>query len=157
MIQTDEQAGILRYGTVSEYDPARHMARVNFPDLGLTSYWLPVLLSNSLNTHFEAPLDPGEHVACLMAGTGTESGVILGAFHDDKNKPLLADKDTHAITFEDGSRVFYDRKNHVLSIDSTGNVQVRAQNITLTGGNILLDGGSISLDGSVTCPGYCRC
>lgn len=157
MIQSSEQNSTLRYGEITDYDPARHMARVRFPDLGIISHWLPILTSNTLSTHSEHPLDSGEHVACIMAGTGTESGVILGAFHDDKNKPLVADKDTHAITFEDGSRVFYDRRNHVLSIDSVGSVQVRAPKITLTGGNILLDGGSISLDGSVTCPGYCKC
>ena len=38
----------LRFGHVTEYDPSRHMARVNFPDLGITSYWLPVLVPNSL-------------------------------------------------------------------------------------------------------------
>ena len=156
----------LRFGHVTEYDPSRHTARVNFPDIGLTSWWLPVLVSNSLKNHDEVHLDVGEHVACLMAG---EMGVILGAFYDDKNPPAVKDSDVRAVTFSDGVRVSYDRKAHELSIASpeaitlnagnitlnTGNITLKAENTTITGSTTL--SGSITLAGSVSCPGYCHC
>lgn len=140
MIQGNEQNSTLRYGEITAYDPARHMARVNFPDLGIISHWLPILTSNTQNTHFEHPLDSGEHVACIMAGTGTESGVILGAFHDDKNTPLVADKDTHAITFEDGTRITYSRSTHALKVECVGDIEIHAEgNIKLTAARIDLN------------------
>ena len=116
----------LRFGHVTEYDSARHMARVNFPDLGLVSYWLPVLVSSSLKNHDETHLDIGEHVACMMSGQGAEMGVILGAFYDDKNKPVVHDADIRAVTFDDGVKVLYDRKKHQLTIDSPETVNVTA-------------------------------
>ena len=131
------QDSSLRFGHVTEYDSSRHMARVNFPDLGITSYWLPVLVPNSLKNHDETHLDPEEHVACLMAG---EMGVVLGAFYDDKNKPPVKDSDTRAVTFEDGTRITYDRKEHKLLIDSTGDIEI------IAAGNISLKAGRIDLN-----------
>ena len=162
----------LRFGHVTEYDPSRHMARVNFPDLGITSYWLPVLVSNTLKNHDEVHLDIGEHVACMMNG---EAGVILGAFYDDKNKPVVQDADIRAVTFDDGVRVMYDREAHSLLIDSpelisvdgerinlnAGTMGLTAEGIAVSGettlsGNITLSG-DITLSGNVSCPGYCHC
>ena len=128
---------VLRFGHVTEYDSSRHMARVNFPDLGITSYWLPVLVSNSLKNHDETHLDSGEHVACLMSG---EMGVILGAFYDDKNKPVVHEQDIRAVTFDDGSKITYDRKEHKFTIDCTGDIEI------IAAGNISLNAGRIDLN-----------
>ncbi len=150
MRNTNELNATLRFGHVTEYDEARHMARVNFPDMGMVSHWLPVIVPNTLKNHDEFYLDSGEHVACLMQGQGTETGVILGSFYDDKNKPPVADKNIRSVIFSDGSRVSYDRASHIMTLESSGQVRVSAQ-------RIILEGGLISLDGSVNCPGYCRC
>ena len=130
----------LRFGHVTEYDPARHMARVNFPDLGITSYWLPVLTHNSLKNHDETHLDAGEHVACMMSGEGQEMGVVLGAFYDDKNKPPVQDADIRAVTFDDGTIITYSRKEHKLTIDCTGDIEI------IAAGNIALKAGRIDLN-----------
>lgn len=123
---TETHTTSLRFGHVTEYDPSRHMARVNFPDLGIVSYWLPVLVPNSLKNHDYAPLDAGEHVACIMLG---EIGVILGAFYDDKNTPPVKDSEIRSIVFDDGTKISYDRKSQKLSIDIDGEVKVRAGKI----------------------------
>ena len=128
-MKSSTQVCSLRFGHVTEYDPSRHMARVNFPDIGLTSYWLPVLTHNSLKNHDETHLDIGEHVACMMSGDGAEMGVVLGAFYDDKNKPPVADADVRAVTFDDGVRVSYDRKTHELIIDCPEYVCIEAKDI----------------------------
>ncbi|MBQ7215513.1 MAG: phage baseplate assembly protein V [Synergistaceae bacterium] len=153
------ESSSLRFGHVTEYDPSRHMARVEFPDMGIVSHWLPVLVSNSLKNHDETHLDIGEHVACMMAG---EMGVILGAFYDDKNKPQVEDPDVRAVTFSDGVRVLYDRQRHMLVIDSPELVSVSAGTAAISADGIALSGnitlaGNITLSGSVSCPGYCRC
>ena len=140
----------LRFGHVKEYDEARHMARVYFPDMGLISHWLPVIVPNSIMNHDELHVDLEEHVACLMQGQGTEAGIIIGAFYDDKNKPPVKKLNIRSVIFSDGTQVLYDRKEHVLEVNCAGEVRVRAP-------KILLDGGVIELDGSVVCPGYCRC
>ncbi len=162
------QESSLRFGHVTEYDPSRHMARVEFPDIGIVSNWLPILTHNTLRNHDETHIDIGEHVACMMSGQGAEIGVILGAFYDDKNTPPVKDPDIRAVTFDDGVRVMYDRKRHELLIDTPDYVLVNAkaaaiesESITLKN-NIALSGtihlsGNITLNGNVSCPGYCRC
>ena len=159
----------LRFGHVTEYDPSRHMARVNFPDMELVSYWLPVLVPNALKNHDEHGLDVGEHVACLMSGIGAEMGVVLGAFYDDTNKPPVQDEEIRSVRFSDGVQVMYDRESHSLVIDSPELVSVSGERIMLSAGTaaisadgIALNGnitlsGKITLSGEVSCPGYCRC
>ena len=176
-----EQAGMLRYGKVEIYDPERHMAKVYFPDLDIVSYWLPIVIPNSLMNHDELHVDKEEHVACLMTGNGTERGIILGAIYDDKNKPIVKDKDKRSVTFSDGTQIIYDRKEHLLTVHCVKDIQtdadkditehakniitikadakvrVEAPTVEIEGSLIHLIGGHIDLDGSVTCPGYCRC
>ena len=130
----------LRFGHVTEYDPSRHMARVNFPDVGLISYWMPVLVHNSLKNHDETHLDIGEHVACMISGQGAEMGIVLGAFYDDKNPPQVKDSDTRAVTFDDGSKITYDRKGHSLVIESVGDISITAS------GHMSLKAGRIDLN-----------
>ena len=116
------------------------MARVEFPDMGIISHWLPLIVPNSLKNHDELHLDEGEHVACLMAGTGTESGVILGAFYDDKNKPPVQDKDIRSVSFEDGTTVTYNRKDSIMKIECVGDIEITAAgNIKLTASRIDLN------------------
>lgn len=144
----NENVSALRFGHVTEYDPARHMARVNFPDLGITSWWLPVLTSNTLKNHDEVHADIGEHAACLMSGEGAEIGVVLGAFYDDKNKPVIQDADIRSVIFEDGTKVTYNRKEHKLLIAVEGDIEITASgNIDMTAsGNMKLRASRIDLN-----------
>ncbi|MDR1978311.1 MAG: hypothetical protein LBQ42_06225 [Synergistaceae bacterium] len=111
-----------RYGIVSDYDPKRHMARVQFPDKdNLVSAWLPVGIPNSKKNKDEFHLDIGEHVYCNMLGNGLEAGIVLCSVWDDKNKPPLGDQDVRRTEFEDGTTMFVDRKKHIVEIkDSFG-------------------------------------
>ena len=123
-----------RFGVVSAYDAARHMARVGFPDKdNLVSAWLPVGVSNTKKNKDEFHLDVGEHVFCVMLGNGLEAGVVLCSIWDDKNKPPLGDHDVRRTEFEDGTLIFVDRKNHVVEVkDSFGSF------IRFEGGNITI-------------------
>lgn len=108
-----------RFGYISAYDPEHHFARVEFPDLGIVSGWLPVAVQNSKDNHDEKHFDIGEHVYCLLHDN---TGIILCAVYDNSNKPPKADTDIRAITFKDGTTITYDRSEHVTDItDCNGN------------------------------------
>ena len=99
----------LRYGYISDYDASRHMARVIFPELdNMVSGWLQIIVEHTKRDymkdgkehickchhyggigyhHDEYYMAIGEQVACLMNGTGTENGVILGCIYDEVNRP----------------------------------------------------------------------
>ena len=114
------------FGYISSYDAKRHMARVMFPDKdNLVSDWLPVIVTNSLLNKDEAPLDINEHVAVIM-GDNMQSGVIIGAIYDDQNKPLNADKDTRITTFDDGTKIEYNRSQKTMRINAVGGVEINA-------------------------------
>lgn len=141
MSSENNEAGALgRFGYVSDYDPKRHMARIEFPDKeDLVSAWLPVAVSNTKKNKDECHLDIGEHVFCAMMGNGIEAGVVLCSIYDDTNKPPTGDADIRKITFEDGTEISYDRKNKVLTIEGAGDIEV------YTKGNI-----TIKADGDMT-------
>lgn len=127
-----ENSAIARFGYVSDYDAKRHMARVIFPDKdNLPSNWLPVIVHNSLRNQDNFHLDINEHVFCVMLGNGIEAGAVIGAIYDDTNKPENSDKDTRKIKFEDGTEILYNRKNHQLDINCTGDISINAKNISI--------------------------
>ena len=138
-----------RFGYVSDYDPKRHMARIQFPDKGdLVSAWLPVAVQNSKKNRDECHLDVGEHVYCNMMGNGLEARVVLCAVYDDKNKPPAGDADTRKTTFDDGTEILYDRKNKLLKIECEGDIEIHAKgNITIKAdGNIKEEAARIYLN-----------
>ena len=135
--KNEESCARGRFGYVSAYDPARHMARIQFPDKGdLVSAWIPVAIPNSQKNKDEFHLDVGEHVFCNMMGNGLEAGVVLCAVYDDKNKPPEGNQDIRKTTFEDGTEILYDRKNHLLKIECAGDIEIHAKGHI----NIIADG-----------------
>ena len=108
-MRSEEHNARMRFGHVTEYDKIKHRAKVKFPELDdLVSDWLQIVVEHSrrdfmkdgkehvchchhyggiVKHHDECYLEIGEHVVCLMQGSGTESGVILGCVYDDKNLP----------------------------------------------------------------------
>lgn len=141
MANNEEASVHGRFGYVSAYDPARHMARIQFPDKdNLVSAWIPVAIPNSLKNRDEVHLDVGEHVFCCMLGNGLESGVVLCSVYDDKNKPPVHEQDIRVVTFGDDTRILYDRAKHLLKIDCVGDIEIHANNhIKLTAGRIDLN------------------
>lgn len=162
-MRSEEKSSGMRIGYVSDYDSKRHMARVIFPELDeMVSGWLQVIVPNSKRNHDEHHLDIGEHVVCMMQGSGTESGIVFGSVYDDKNIPPEGNPDIRKITFDDGTVITIDRANHVCRIsDSFGSVIVMANGdikltdstgsiIEMSDGGIELkpsDGGSMKLAG----------
>ena len=122
----NESGSILRVGKVSAFDAGTLRARVNFPDMGIVSHWLPVIIMNSAKTKDTHYLDAGEHVVCVMQGTGAEAGYVLGAIYDDKNRPEIQDENVRSVKFDDGTLITYDRQGHKLAVNVSGDIEIIA-------------------------------
>mgnify|MGYP001794160363 CR=1 FL=1 len=76
----------IHFVNVSEVDNSQCRARVQLQELGMQSYWLPVLQYRAgTNTAYWMP-NVGESVAALLDEQG-ESGVILGGIYTGANGP----------------------------------------------------------------------
>ena len=140
-VNQTEPGALALFGYISVYDPARHMARVRFPDKGdVVSGWLPVVVPNTKKNKDEYHLDVEEHVFCVLMGNGLEMGAVLGSIYDDANKPPVGKQDIRVTTFEDGTRLSYDRKEKLLTVNAVGDIRIQAA------GNIDVDGGMIYLN-----------
>jgi phage baseplate assembly protein V len=155
----------MKIGIVSAIDPVKCAARVQFPDNDdVISYWLPVVQPKTLKDHFYYMPDVGEQVVCLLDDNG-ESGVILGAIYSQADAAPVNNPDKWHVTFEDGTILEYDRKEHKLFADVKGDIEVKATgkaDVTIDGkttwiskGTIVHDGGSGKIKGNVQ--GDCIC
>nr|WP_190488992.1 phage baseplate assembly protein V [Pseudanabaena sp. FACHB-2040] len=76
----------LHFGRISAIDSAKCTARVNVAELGMESYWLPVLQFRAgANQAYWMP-SVGELVCCLLDEKG-EGGAILGGCYSEADPP----------------------------------------------------------------------
>ena len=127
MIATQDEAGAtLRYGFVSQVDAVAHKVRVMLPDLGLETWWLQVLVSDTGQDKLYNLPDIGTHVAVLLDRRG-EDGVVLGALYTNGHRddtPVQDGPDRTHMRFADGTTIDYDRRSHKLAIACTGDVEI---------------------------------
>lgn len=135
-----EALATLKYGIVDEVHPQRHRVKVRIPDLDdMVTHWLPVLVAGrTMNDKDYSLPEKDEQVALLLDGRG-EEGIVLGTiFSDADPPPENASEDLWHKSFQDGTRLEYDRASHVLKVDAKGltgglNIQVEG-NVHLKGG-----------------------
>lgn len=106
---------MLRFGKISEYNPEKGVARVHFNDDEIVSDWLPIVVPQSKDTKFSAPLDVEEHVCCMM-DSNAENGVVLGAVYSKSENPSNGGKDVYCVEFKNGDRIEYNRNTRVHKI-----------------------------------------
>ena len=70
--------------------------------------------------------DIDEPVICIFLPTGIESGFILGAYYNQKDKPPVIDQNKRTVKFKDGTIIEYDRKQHKLTADVKGDIDIKA-------------------------------
>lgn len=141
-----EKSGFLRFGYVSSYDPDNHTARVTFPAMNnVVSAPLPVCTSSSSGNRYVSHLAAGTHVACIMSGQGTESGVIIGTIYDDKNSPPVLNPAVECISFSDGATIQYDSENHSMNIDVPGTVTISGHDVIISGNSVVIETDSASM------------
>jgi phage baseplate assembly protein V len=143
---------MIRFGQVTEIDPAKGLCRVNFQDDGIVSAPIPVLQLFSFKNKGSRVFDINEHVACLM-DENCEHGVVLGAIYDTGNQPDGATADKLRVKFQDGASFEYDRSNGTLNIDGIKKLIVTAQTdvkINVPVVNVECQNATVKADATVT-------
>jgi len=120
---------VFRTGEVVETDPEKCMVRVKFPDYDeLVSYWLQVVQQQTFdNKHYYMP-DLEELVLCIFLGNGPIAGFVLGAVYNEKDTPPEEGQDIYYTKYKDGTRIKYDRENHLVTKNIKGDVLITVEN-----------------------------
>lgn len=119
---------MLRFGNITEVDPAKGYARVTFTDDGIVSDWLQVLTIGAIKDSFSHTFSINEQVACLM-DENSEEGVILGALNNDKTPPNGAGDGIFRVKFEDDSVVEYNKNTNKYTLDIQGEVSIKSSSV----------------------------
>lgn len=82
----------------------------------------------------------GELVVCGFYEDDWDTGFVLGAIYNHKDKPPVEDKDKLVIKFKDNTFIEYDRKNNKLTIFVQGDINITAI------GHIVIQGARIDLN-----------
>lgn len=130
----------IRKGLVSSVNRENCTAQVYFPDMDeKVSFDLPVMQKNTLNTKYYWMPEPNEQVICAFFANGSQEGVVLGAIYSEADtvpKEFLESDDCDGILFSDGTLIRYDVKNHKLTINVKGEIEVTAEKeIRIKSGN----------------------
>ena len=130
---------MLRIGEVVSVDPERASVKVKFRDMDEeVSYELPVVHSKAGKDKVYWLPKIGDSVLCGMINE-TDGFVIGGYYHRD-SKPPENTADKVLIIFEDGTRIEYDKRNHMLKISVQGDILIEATgNVTIKGSRIDLN------------------
>lgn len=152
---------MLRFGNITEVDPAKGYARVTFTDDGIVSDWLQFVVMGAIKDKFSHTFSINEQVACLM-DENSEEGVILGAIFNDKTPLNNGGDGIFRVKFDDNSVIEYNRNSHEYKLDIKGKINVSAQsevNINAVNANITataiakIEAPVIQLNGAVAISG----
>lgn len=95
-----EPENIIHQGQVSSYNEKNHTARVAFDDWeGLVSGELQIIQPGVTQMRVKAPLQVGDHVACLFQANGIQEGYIIGSPYTGSNMPDGTDGETFLVYF----------------------------------------------------------
>ena len=123
---------LLRIGIVSSTNPEKATVTVAFPDIdNMVTTDLPVIFPQGLKNKAYAMPDVGENVLCVFIGQGRGDGFCIGCFYTPDCPPPISEKDKVHYTFEDGTFIEYDRKEHKLIADVNGDADIKVKNVKL--------------------------
>ena len=151
---------MFKTGIISEIDSDKGLARVEFRDDKIVSYWLPIIVAGTFKNKYSFPLDINEQVVCVM-DKHAEEGYILGAIYSQDVEPDIKGDDKTGVTFEDGTTIVYDRAAHELCIDVKGDLKINVQGDALiqATGTVKIDAptteatGNLNVSGSIKANG----
>lgn len=156
-----ESAPSMRFGTVSEKDPATMRVRVKLPELdGLETDLLPVLTRKSQDDKDYWLPDEGEQVVVMLDAFG-DYGVVIGSIFSDVDTVPVEDQDKRKVVFKDKADFEYDRQTSTMTIKGgikhlvvecgvDINMQATTQ-ITLKAPLITLDAPLVQATGLIRC------
>lgn len=126
---------MLRLGIISEIGEDENLgyARVSFDEIDIVSGWLAVPSMSTKSTKHWVPVEVNSQVACLMDENCEQGAIVLVLWSNTDIPPEWAAPDTMGVKFADGTEVFYDTKEHKLTVnapDAELNFNCKKLNIT---------------------------
>jgi uncharacterized protein involved in type VI secretion and phage assembly len=140
-------------GEIDSYDPKSHTAKVKF-DTDLDnqgnpriSGWLPHRVTSAgANGSMVFGPTPGDQVVVHYAEGDQEGGVISHFVHNDVHKPPKVESGEFNLTSH--SAVVFIDKNSNVSITTSGNITMQANQISLTAsGQFTINGNKVDING----------
>lgn len=120
----------LKFGNICNIKAFRARVELKDEDNFITEF-LPILVSNSLGDDENTSIIIKTPVAILLDNNG--DGVILGAIHTDENPPVEINNNKKYLYFSDGTKLEYDKENHILKADVKGEAYIKANKATIEG------------------------
>lgn len=111
---------MLRLGIISEIGEGKNLgyARVSFDEIGIVSGWLAMPSMSTRSTKHWVPVEVNSQVACLMDENCEQGAIVLVLWSITDTPPEWAGSDTMGVKFADGTELFYDIKEHKLTINA---------------------------------------
>jgi len=124
----------LLFGIITETQPDKGLARVEFTEDGIITAPLPYLVQGSTDNKFTYFLPVGTQVACLM-DSAVEDGLILGTFYNDEDLPDSGAVGVYRAKFSDGAEIEYNTEESRLSAKiGTTEIVVTPDGVTIKRG-----------------------
>lgn len=138
-------------GIVKERDPTTYRIRATLPEYDdMLSPWCSVLATKTaLDKHAALP-DVGEQVVILLE-LDLNRGCVIGALYSDVDKVPTSDGDTSITKFSDGAYIAYNRKTHIMTVLTSGTINVTASTINITA--TTTHNGNVSINGNLVVSG----
>lgn len=136
---------IIRIATVEKIDWEARKFRAKSGDI-LTN-WLHFPAFITKNYKHWIPLREKAQVVLLVDGGDYNTAVLIGMLWSDRipasDIPIPDRPHIDRLEFEDGTRVEYDSKRKRLTVDTPGDITIRAQNINIESSTLMHNGTNI--------------
>ncbi|WP_264686486.1 phage baseplate assembly protein V [Wolbachia endosymbiont (group B) of Rhopobota naevana] len=139
-------ANVIRIGIVKEIDYEKVKVRVKIGEI-LTD-WVPWITSKAGKDRDWCPPDIDEQVVILSPLGELSLGVVLLGIYQQKYSALENKKEVSSLTFQDGTKLSYDKDKHHLEIEVVDKITLKAgeSSIEMTKSGIKLKGSRIDLN-----------
>lgn len=142
------QANMIRIGSVSALDAANARIKVNVA--GLTTDWLPWLVSRAGATRTWSAPRPGEQVVVLAPYGDMAQGVVLPSIYQDDHPAPAASQDVESVVYPDGAKQEHNSASseYLLDVPAGGKITIRCgpSSIELSDAGIKIIGPRIDLN-----------
>lgn len=154
---------MLRFGIISELGEGENLgfARVSFDDGGFVSAWLPLPSTSTKTSKQWIPVEVNSQVACLMDDLCEQGCIVMVLWSDTDTPPKWATADTVGVQFADGAEMYYDAKNHTLTVNAPeSELTFKCKKLNIEGdvnitGATAIDGDT-SIDGDISTTGQIK-
>ena len=111
---------MLRLGKISELGTGKNLgyARVNFEEVGMVSYWLPLPSFGTKTVKVWQPIEVNSQVACLMDNYCEQGCIAAVLWSATDRPPEWANADRIGAQFADGAYFYYDAKARKLVVEA---------------------------------------